>query len=243
MLLEELELLDGIEAISTFHPVNNKRITKLGGGVFLTKKAFKSSLKNKIIFFDQSMEIRRNLSKLTEGSIVEVFTRKLGAFEAYKVSVEILSSFLLGCEGRIIAINNKVNGIRERLLKTKFKRRVLFYLGEFKENKKDPDLLIVNDGFVKDLVEFGRLKTYPSSLEYVSWSQKILKTLKGSLHLSVTDGFEDHIEITSLSNEKIALKFRGALAPGIRQVYLIDSLISKLNDLGISSKTPVQLNK
>jgi hypothetical protein len=247
MLLEELNLLESLEAISVFHPVKATSVTRLGGGVFLTKKAFKPSQKKKIIFFDQSMEMRRNLSKLiksTDSEVVEVFTRKLGAFEAYKVSVEILSSFLKGCDVELARTNIKVKAIKAKLLQAKIKRKIIFFLGEFKKNTRDPDLLIVNDGFVKDLIQFGRLKTYPSTLEYVSWSQKILKTLNGSLLLSITDSNsvnqDDLLKVINISDGKVALRFRGALAPGIRQVFLIDLLLPRLNHLGIPLKVLVQ---
>lgn len=238
MLLEELSLLGEVEAISTFHPVTSAGVKKLAGGIFLTKKAFKSSNKTKakkerIIFFDQSHEMRRTLSKLSNGQILEVFTRKLGAFEAYKVSVEVLSSFLVNCESKLDALSARVLKIKRLIAGQQLFKKyetVLFFLGEFDQNKKDPNLLIVNDGFVKDLIDGKNLKTYPSQLEYVPWSSKILKKIQNVLFLSVSDLNASDIsmektQIARLKENKFKIKFRGALSPGIRQVLFLKELV------------------
>ena len=231
MLFEELGVITQLKAVSSFHPILDKTIPKLGGGLFLTKKAFDqpelaSKGKKKIIFFDQSMEMRRTLSKLAQGEILEVFTRKLGAFEAFKVSVEIASSFLIGCEKRLQKLNLKVEKIKKSIKERSFSKTILFYLGRFKKNKNDPNLLIVNDGFVKDLLSYTDLKTYPSSLEYVTWSQKVMKKLNNSIKISVTDGKKEKIEVKKMGDNKYSVIFRGALSPGIRQVYLLKELVS-----------------
>lgn len=232
MLFEELELLNQVEAISTFHPVKNNKIKKLAGGIFLTKNAFKTSSKIKkkrIVFFDQSIEMRRNLSKVKEITLLEVFTRSIGAFEAYEVSKEIASSFLINCEEKLKKVDLKVKSIKQKVSKLKVNKTVLFYLGMFKKNKKDPDLLIVNDGFVKDFK--GKINSYPSELDYVTWSAKIMKGLpKDTLKISVTDSKQDKISLSVLDNGKYSILFRGALSPGLRQVYLIEEIL-KLNIL------------
>ncbi len=227
MLLEELSLLDQIKAISVFHPVKSKKISKIAGGIFLTKRAFDSK-KKKIIFFDESIEVRRTLKNIENAEILEVFTRKIGAFEAYKVSKEILSSFTKNCEARIKEIDKRVKKIRLGLSQKKFLKTYLFYLGKFEKNKKDPELLIVNDGFVKDLIQHSNIKTYPSPLEYVTWSTKILKTIsKNAIKLSISDGKLDNIEKKEIEPLKYSLFYRGALSPGIRQVYFLEEFITK----------------
>jgi hypothetical protein len=226
MLLEELKLLGQLEAISVFHPIKDKKIKRLAGGIFLRPQVFgKSSLKKKIVFFDQSLEMRKNLSKVEDINIVEVFTRKLGAFESFNVSVEILQSFLEGCDKSIAELRKKINIIKAQLVKKKFNNTILFYLGQFSSFKKDPDLLIVGDGFVEDLKSIAKLKTYPSPLEYVPWSSKIMKAIpKDSLHIAVADSV-DESKFLLVEKNKFNLKFRGALSPGIRQVYLIEYLL------------------
>jgi hypothetical protein len=226
MLLEELDLLGQLEAISVFHPVKNKEIKKLAGGIFLRPQVFGvKSKKKRIVFFDQSLEMRKNLSKVEDLNIIEVFTRKLGAFESFEVSVENVQNFLENCEKPLVALRKKVKEIKSNLLKKKFSKTVLFYLGSFSTFKKDPDLLIVGDGFVEDLKSIAKLKTYPSPLEYVPWSSKIMKSMpKNSLHIAVSDSI-DKGKFLRVEKDKYNLKFRGALSPGIRQVYFIEYLL------------------
>lgn len=226
MLLEELKLLEDVEAISVFHPVKNKDIKKLAGGLFLRPQVFANkNSKKRIVFFDQSLEMRKNLSKVNGIELIEVFTRKLGAFSAFEVSSEILQNFLQDCKSEIKSIRTKVKTIKAKLQNRKFKKTILFYLGQFSEFKKDPDLLIVGDGFVKDLKDIAKIKTYPSPLEYVPWSAKIMKSMpKNTLAIGITDATLER-SYTQVGKDKFNLKFRGALSPGIRQVYLLEYLI------------------
>ncbi len=226
MLLEELELLDEVEAISVFHPVKEDKVKKLAGGIFLRPQVFNKQTKTKkIVFFDQSLEMRKNLSKVEGIDLVEVFTRKRGAFTSFDVSVEILQSFLQGCEKKLSSIKSKVSSIKKKISKIKFDKVFLFYLGKFSSTKKAPELLIVGDGFVEDLKVITKLKTYSSPLEYVPWSAKIMKKIpKNSIHIAVSDS-ESLNSFKKVGKNRYNLKFRGALSPGIRQVYLLEFLI------------------
>jgi len=231
LLLEELGIVNQLSGVSSFHPLKDKRVKRLAGGLFLSHRAFKSnSNKKKIVFFDQSIELRRNLSKVSNIEIIEVFTRGVGAFDAFDISVEISSSFLMGCERKISFIQKEVESIKKKMQKKEVKVMTLFYLGKFNKNKKDPEMIIVNDGFVKDLKKYSKLQTYKSSLEYVIWSSKELKKLPLlRTSFSISDEDVEGMIKTKISSQKFNIVFRGALSPGIGQVYLLRELIEKLN--------------
>jgi hypothetical protein len=228
-LLEELGLLDSkkILAISVFHPVLNYSGKKLAGGVFLTEKSFKDSI-DSIIFFDESKDLKRNLSKLKESTKLEVISRDLGAFEAYELSKKKLIPYLRNCSSMITLLDKRVLKIKETLIDLKLKP-IVFYLGHFSKSLKKPNLIIVNDGFVKTLISLSKLKTYPSNLGYVNWSSKIMNKLEDSyIHVGVDDSKNNEMSFSKLSANTINTSFRGALSPGIRQILFLEKLMPKL---------------
>ena len=229
LLLEELELLDSksISAISIFHPVLNYSGKKLAGGVFLTEKAFKDKT-DSIIFFDESKDLKRNLSKLENSIVIEVISRDLGSFEAYELSKKMIKPYLKNCKTKLALVDKRVNLIKRSLNKIDLKP-IVFYLSHFSKSLKRPNLVIVNDGFVKSLITLTKIKTYPSSLGYVNWSGRIMKNLKDShIHVGVEDNKNEKLEFKKLSNNIFNTSYRGALSPGIRQIFFLEKLIPKL---------------
>jgi hypothetical protein len=229
LLLEELQLLDSknIIAISVFHPVLKFSGKKLAGGVFLTKKSFKDN-KDSIIFFDESKDLKRNLSKLKISKNIEVITRDLGAFEAYELSKNIIKPYLKNCNEAIAKLDKKVSFIKSKLENIKLKP-IIFYLNHFNQSLKRPNLVIVNDGFVKSLITISKVQTYPSSLGYVNWSARIMNKLeKEFIHIGVDESKEDQIKFNLLKERYFNTSFRGSLSPGIRQILFLEKLIPKL---------------
>ena len=98
----------------------------------------------------------------------------------------------------ILKIKKYTQNIKSKTIKMKG-RKIIFYLNHFKSNLKKPALAIVNDGFVKSLTKYGSLKTYPSSLGYVNWSSKIMKSLDSDfIHIGIKESKDEKVKITKL---------------------------------------------
>lgn len=230
MLLEELELLNKkqVLGISVFHPVKKFQGQKLAGGIFLSNQLFENS-KGLIVFYDESQELNKKLSRISNINSLEIKTRELGAFSATKLSIQKLRPFLIGCELKLKSLEGKIVDIKKQVSNTKLKHEYLFYLNPFISKNKKPSLVIVNDGFVKSLIQFSKLKTYPSRLGYVNWSSKIMKKIgEDAVHIGVSDSLNDKISRSKLTDKVWNIDFRGALSPGIRQVYFMQELLKVL---------------
>jgi len=239
-ILEELELLDSKnqKGISVFHPVRKSYLgNKLGGGIFLTPKAFrqekkKGDLGNKqiIVFYDESKDITKNLSKIKSIKSIEVVTRGHDAFDSHNRALAHIRPFLQSCEQKLTGLKSKVASIRSALGKVKTKYpHIIFYLGIFNNVNKRPNLVMVNDGFVKSLTDIAKIKSYPSQFSYISWSKKIIKKLGPDiLEVGVASNTSDKLIVKKLNSGVVNIHFRGALIPGIRQVLLLEQLIPKL---------------
>lgn len=230
MLLEELNLLESkkLLGISIFHPVRKYNGKKLAGGIFLSDKLFENN-PNLIVFYDESRELRKKLNRHSTLKAVEVITRELDAFEAYVLSLNLLKPILDNCSKELEKIENKVTKVKNKIKSVKPDLKYLFYLNLFQSNLKKPELLIVNDGFVKTLIKYSKLKTYNSELGYVSWSSKEMKKFKDkTIHIGISDSKKENIQIERLEKNIWNISYRGALSPGLRQVYFLNHLVEYL---------------
>ncbi len=226
MLLEELDLLKSkkLIAISTLHPIRKKFTGRLlGGGVFLSRKVLKHYSETDFIF-DKSNELSNLFKNSGVKSYKELDLTGKDAFQSYKMSLKFLTPYLESCEKRVLSLERRVEKIRNNI-KTKNIPNMIFFLGEIKS--KLPELIMVNDGFVKTLMEKKEFKTYPSELAYVSWSQRVLFNLDNFLLVGVGDQKKN--EIIKLGENKVNVFYRGVLTPGVRQIYFLDWFLNELN--------------
>ncbi len=231
MLLEELELLNDLKlmAISAYHPVSKKfNIKKLPGGIFLGKKVLGEFDPNTVVIFDQSFELKKSLNYYFKKKIIEVDTRGVDPFVAYDRSKKKLLPYLINCELRLRKIDKDVAAIKAIDVHFQKNETYLFYLGELSLSKKKPELLMVNDGPIKWLVNFKVLKTYPSDLAYVTWSKKILKKIKSKKEFGLLNGTTDTLKVVKVLDSQFNLYYRGLLIPGLRQVYFLKDFLNYL---------------
>ena len=90
MVLEELNLLEdpNLAAISVFHPINKKTSAKiLAGGVFLSKRTMES-FQDKFVFFDKSMELKKNYKMAKIKNFAEINSLGLDSFELTKLIIQ-----------------------------------------------------------------------------------------------------------------------------------------------------------
>ena len=230
LALRDLNLLSDpkLRGVSIFHPID-KKVFKgqiLPGGIFLSHDTIKK-LKDSILFYDESLEMTRILSRYPEVKAVQVKTRSLTPIEVVKETARVLSPYLKSCE--LNSLSQKLQAKLDQL-KTKHpsNKTMLFFLGTAVGNRL-PELLMVNDGVVKWMVGEKLIKTYPSPLAYVSWSSKLMQEIpQNALKVAIKDSGSDMVSKVEKSGETINLTYPGALIPGSGQVEAMIYLFEKL---------------
>ncbi|MBL7664686.1 MAG: hypothetical protein JNM93_06100 [Bacteriovoracaceae bacterium] len=227
-LLVEFDLLQDkqLKGISTFHPISFKGIEekKIAGGVLLSQKAFKD-YQNLVLYFDQSAELKKVLSRYP-GEKKLITTRGINPFQVFEQSLTELRPYLVGCEERILKLQKQVSEIKEKLFKHPgWSEQIIFFLGHIK-TERFPNLIILNDLFVKFWIEQKKLKTYPSELEYVVWSKKILDAMPaGTQFVGVHEA--DEFVLNSVTKSRWNVGAKGALIPGLSQIYFMRDFTQK----------------
>ncbi len=224
ILLEELNLLSdqNLKAISSHHPIQAKTTaTVVNGGIFLGKKLIHGFPENSIIFYDKSRDLKKLLTRHFSGDLIEIDTRSKDPFEVHDLTVELFKNKLLGCDQKLETLNEKLKLLEVKIKKSWKLSRVVFFLGEIK--KKLPNLVMSNDGPVIWLKKKTDFKSYPSNLAYTPWSKKIIENLKETLFLGLNES-DDKYKVTHVIGKKWNVYFRGALTPGLRQIYLLERL-------------------
>ncbi|MBT4790053.1 MAG: hypothetical protein HON90_00655 [Halobacteriovoraceae bacterium] len=225
MLLEELNLQNdkNLLAVSKFHPLKEKfKGEILAGGLFLSKKTLIKYSKTKI-FFDKSREFKNLMKRSHIKNTIEVDTRDQDPFEAFQTSLVKLSNSLSHCHKVVLALETKVTGIQKKLQLNPFLKKSIYFLGTFRYGKI-PQTVMANDGFVLSLKQFESYTGYPSDFAYLTWSDKILKTLVEHKLIAVSESRSKEIKISKISEKRYNLSYRGLLTPGIRQIYFLKEL-------------------
>lgn len=223
MIFEELNLLGDpkLLAISTFHPVDESQkfsAERLAGGIFLSKKYLKSYQKA-FVFFDESQELKRELKKANIKSLVEFKSRGLDPFDVTFQSIKSLKGVTKGCEKKIKELKLKLIKIKQSFQLPTILKKSIYFLGEIKDQK--PDLIIGDDSFVLFLKKSKEFKTYPTSLSYIPWSQKIMKRLKDYMLVGISSSQNNDLKVQKVRTKEFNFSMRGLLTPGIRQVYFL----------------------
>jgi len=232
LVLKDLGLLKNkkLKGVSIFHPVSKKDFNGvfLPGGVFLSRETIKG-FAGSLLFFDESRELSRMLAQFEGIQAVEIKTRTLTPPEVMQKMERELAPHLVGCS--FAALSTKLNSRLGELKKLAAKDATfLFFLGKI-ENNRLPELIMVQDGVVKWMIQQGVLKTYPSELPYVNWSAKILNSLpQNTIQVGLKDpGSVLEKEMSrSKGGNVINLTYPGALIPGSGQVEAMIYLYQNL---------------
>lgn len=213
--LEELGLLSSpvLKGISIFYPAPPSfKGDVIPGGVFLSPGKL-SSMKNSLVFYDGSQELRK-LFRSQKIEAIEFVSRNQTPREVTVRAMNLLGQHLSGCDGAVIL--KKLGSVESEIQKKmKSAMGVIFFLGRI-SGKKLPELVIANDGLVYWLRKMNLVTTYPSDLAYVNWSGAIINNLKGSTILvGISEGKTSSLQAAS---GRFNLVYPGALIPGIRQL-------------------------
>ncbi len=255
-LIKKLELQNdsNFKAKLAVHKIGKTSAKDLAGGLFISKKELKK-YKKPVIIYDESKQLEKTIKDLDVKNKYEIKTLGLTPFEVYENSIEALKQISSKCEKKIISLNEKVTAIKIRLLKhasnkgplkpdekridytvnTSLRpafepKTVIFFLGDVKE-KKFPTMVMVNDHFVKFLLDNKLIKTYPTDLAYLPWSAKILKSLVSPIYIGIVEDDnmrEGRVKIKKSENNIINVFGNGILTPGISQVFLLPSIFQAI---------------
>jgi hypothetical protein len=224
-LLEELELLHTgkVKAISSFHKTLKPfKGDALAGGIFLSKATLQK-LSDSVVFFDASKEFEDSLKSSNVKNYVKVKTIGEDPFTVSNSLISKIKPYVEGCEQNIKKISEKLVSVKSGLKKklSRKKAKIIFFLGSCGD--KLPELVIVEDGFVKFLKDEKIIKTYPSELSYVTWSKKILNDLRGFQYFCI-DTKASKYEFKVSKKDNVNISFGDAFNPGLAQVYFLEKL-------------------
>lgn len=230
-----------IKAISTFHGFSEEDFQGefMSGGIFISPKFIKK-YKKPIVFFDQSKELRKNFNKLKIKDLHEVVTVNKGPFKVYQEMEQLLAPFLNGCDKQKKQLENEVAKIKQKVNQSpKNRGTFLFYLGKYEYKKRAPNLIMV-DGFVLPLVKQEIIKSYPSDLNFIPWSAKIVGELEEQgklIHvgLDLDNSKKPNSYSFRFSEKGNILTAIGSttLIPGIPQIHFLKEFTLFLNGLKI----------
>lgn len=223
--LNELGIINQLQGISTYHPIKDFKNARYPGGIYLSTSTLKS-FEGKVVFFDRSREFRKVLKRFPKIKSIEIDSRRKTPQEVIELTRVELSDYLKGCETQINAFNEKVLSL-EKFIKNNIKKlkQSIFFLGRI--DKKLPETVMANDGFVYWLKKEKLIETYPSELEYLNWSMKLISPLREKYYFfGLQDSFTDgEKKIEKISTTTFNVKYPGALTPGYTQLEFLKFLI------------------
>lgn len=224
-LIKELGLLNRqVKAISKFHEISNLKYRGelWGGGNFLSQKKLKANTTS-IFFIDES----RNLSMALRRGDVEKFTiiktSLLDPVQVHKNAVRAVRPYIKNCQAKLEIIDKRILGLIKNLRKQKL-GKIIFFLGEIKENKRLPNLIMVQDSLVKLLLKHETVKTFDSKMAYVNWSMKELRNYSDYKFVGLVGSHAP--EFIQTNSKGINIYDPLALLPGFPQILFLEKLLA-----------------
>jgi hypothetical protein len=229
-VLQKLNLLSdkNLKGISVFNPISEDdyKGTRLGGGLFLSRREDKVFSGVEVIY-DQGRELDRYFKDRPYASI-RIESMGLTPSEVIQKVLDVLTPRLIGCENQLALLQKQNKELSE--LKFKSPRKIVFFLGEITDQKKYPELVIGNDGFVLGFKKSGQIQTYPSELNYIRWSQKIIQSLDSDfIFVGISEPKDQKKNsIKKIDSKHYNIIFPGALTPGQSQLELMSFIVKNL---------------
>jgi hypothetical protein len=219
-----------VKGISLFHPVDKNQFQGkfFPGGIFLSRQVMEE-FSGSLLFFDESHELSKTFSPLSSIQSIEMKTRNLIPMEVTLKVIKELAPFLMDCSKELKAWEEKSRLLENKVLaQIKAPISILFFLGDFKNNHP-PELLIVNDGIVKWLIQRKKIKTYPSELAYVNWSSRLIRKMPASTYeVAVKDSGSELIYAFNKKERRMTFNYPGSLIPGVSQLEAWDFLFKHI---------------
>lgn len=229
-ILRKLNLLSdkNLRGISTFNPIpaNEYKGSRLGGGLFLSRREDKIFAGAEVIY-DQGRELDRYFKNRPYPSM-SIESMGLTPEEVVQKTISLLEPRLEGCNEKIVELLAE----NKKLVEAKFSqpKKIIFFLGQISQQKKLPEMVIGNDGFVLAFKKQGQIDTYPSELHYVRWSQKIIKALdENFIFVGISESKDQKASsLTRIDQRHFNIVFPGSLTPGQSQLELMSFIVKNL---------------
>jgi len=222
-----------LKGVSIFHPLDKNEFKGqfLPGGVYLSRESAKK-MEGGLVFFDESRELSKFFQMMSVRK-EEIKTRNLTPLEVNELVIQKISQITDGCEQKLRALSLTGKQLANEILRSippQFS--AVFFLGALKK-KSAPEMIMVNDGILKWLMEKKKIKTYPTQLSYLPWSSKMMNELSPSTyHIGLKDsGASLFYDLEKIEEKRLNLHYPGALIPGISQLeawlYFFQSISRK----------------
>ncbi len=231
-ILQELNLLNNkpLKGVSSFHFVETSA-QKIDGGIFLSSR-FLKEFNKPVVFYDESEQLAKLFPKIPQLKSHQVLTRKSDLYDINLQAINQVLPYLKNCGSELVKLNSSLGDLKEKITQQKkMTPRLIFYLGKLTNTKK-PQLVMSNDLFVKKWRELKKIETYPSTLEYATWSVKVLKDLEnGYIEIGLNHG-EERIEKVEMN--KFNLFYPHILTPGLSQIKFMANfsrLLKKMKEV------------
>lgn len=223
-LFDALDLLQdkNLLAISSFYHTENKNIRKLGGGLFLSKKELRKLAPN-TIFYDQSYELEKKLSSFKIQNKIAIHSRGYSPIEVVGKTLTKIKPYLVSCNNKIKKIQETIKKKEQIVLNKNYPKCLIVFLGSLKKEQK-PNLIMVQDGFMKFLIDHKKVASYNSELAYVSWSSREFKNYKNCTLVGIKENKSDSCHIIKIKKNNYNLSCPNGLVPGLGQLKTLDSL-------------------
>lgn len=231
-----------VKAVETFSGLSDfieSGIEKISGGI-LTSSQQLSSYVDDYIVHDQSIQLEKILRNHPQQLKMEVKSIGLTPIEVVK-SMETNLSFLLCKKQSSILKDFSFTTIDNGNIKSIKYDAFLVFVGKIQNKNKLPSLLMVNDGPALYLKKNLNLKTYESKLQYVNWSDRLLKkfmnnqqekllviALEQTAQLKSSSPYKVKIEKVPHLTNTYNLSSSSLLIPGIGQLFALESIIKLL---------------
>jgi len=234
-LFQELGLLKDPRWIgaSEYHPINRSQFegTIYYGGVYLSIKSLKK-FKNRVVFFDQSRDLNKNLKKANIEKAIEVNLRSLEPWKALEKSLELINPYLKNCSNQIDKIKMYSNRIQSNLKSfKKINKNFFFFLGTLKNKEKNSNMMVLNDGFVKSLVASKKILSYPSDLAYFIPSQRILRQFPESVWIGLSGKANSKWSVEKVNNRVYTLESELMFSAGLGHLKILKRVLKFLKTI------------
>lgn len=230
--LRELKLLEDPHLIALSHffvrgeeseSLKKKMIT---GGFFMSSQVLKT-FKDATIIFDKSLEYKKQFVKSGLNSFIEFETRDISPEDVILKSLKELKPFLVGCEENIANFQSVVKNMMIKIKELAWKKKkALFFLGKISLNK-NPNMLMVNDGFVRTLLDQEKIISYPAQSAYVIWARKTMNLFSdgATLYFGLEEDQSMKLSIKKIKSNHWNLSTWGIFTPGFGQLRFLYEFI------------------
>lgn len=201
----------------------------LYGGLVQSKKKLNKLIKKQHIFYDQSKRLKELLTPYGT-KLIEIKTRGESFLIYIPKVLEQLKPLLNNCQKRIDLINGRLKNLKNKLKsrisqKSKYPHNFLFFLGQIKDDKSLPNMIISGDLFLTELEKFIPVDSREQNYSYSS--EKIIKKKKYCF-IGLNEESKDNtdlVRVSKVSENRFNLYAKNIFLPGFDQMKILEKIL------------------